>query len=998
EELCASRGDYAALVDALERRAQAAREGARSLDALRRAVTAADTYLDDPARVAKLRAQVVRLDPSDEASASALEAFYRERKEVTALISFLHTQIEASRDSARTVELLQRVAEVSEDDARDVEGAILHYTKILEIEPRHVESLEALSRIYESTERWTELIEITRRQIKGMADRSSKALLYFRCGSVMEAKFGREEDAIRYYQAAITVSTACMPAVHGLRDLYRRRQEWARVVETLELELKLWQDDKERAGVLAQIGQVYAERIGDGRSARQYFHEALAVDPECVPANWALFEDYFAAGNWEQARPLASSLTQRAMHDGDPATRSEFYRKRAMVSLHTGDPRDAAESFVVALEIRPTNLDALEALGRVARNHPTVYDFESTYRELERIYRRRDDAAPLLARVWMGLATLAERAGDLDHAADLSSAATSLAPTDLIVLMAVVDFHCDMRRWAAAVDAILAFLPQANPADVTAARLRLAELHADGQRDAARAIAVLGDVVRDEPTCHEAHYLLAQQHYLHGRLAEARAAMDAALELAESLPAATADAALARYHYYRGRILGAQGDGAAAEAQYRLACDHDRGYAPPALLLARRAAEVGDHRQAEALLIEAARAAIEQRGVVGAVPMQRGLARILLANGDRVAAIEAYRGILAVTPDNATDRVALAEIYAVDDLPRAIAELRKVIDRDLRHAPAYRLLAWYYEQQGELERAARVLAVLELMGFAEDSDLETAQRLRAARVAPPIVSSLGSEQRHHLLATRATRDVLGEVWSVFAPAISALFPPFALGEDLVPMEAYGDASLCEDYAEVARIFETSAEVFLGDRVPGMTMVVTHPRRAIVIDRALAQESRAARRFLFGWSLDAIRGSYAVLLSLGASQCSELSAILRELFASEGDRSGVAAELVRVGGASGTKVLDKYAGRVRELDVEGWMDGMLAGAKRSGLLACDEFEAAIWMIARLSGERLAGHDDTAALGAVLGGADLVRYYLSDDYQRLRQSLTAAKAES
>ena len=47
-----------------------------------------------------------------------------------------------------------------------------------------------------------------------------------------------------------------------------------------------------------------------------------------------------------------------------------------------------------------------------------------------------------------------------------------------------------------------------------------------------------------------------------------------------------------------------------------------------------------------------------------------------------------------------------------------------------------------------------------------------------------------------------------------------------------------------------------------------------------------------------------------------------------------------------------------------------------------------------MIARISGEMLLSHDATVALGAVLGGADLVRFYLSDDYQRIRESLAAA----
>jgi hypothetical protein len=66
--------------------------------------------------------------------------------------------------------------------------------------------------------------------------------------------------------------------------------------------------------------------------------------------------------------------------------------------------------------------------------------------------------------------------------------------------------------------------------------------------------------------------------------------------------------------------------------------------------------------------------------------------------------------------------------------------------------------------------------------------------------------------------------------------------------------------------------------------------------------------------------------------------------------------------------------------------------MLACAKRAGLVACDDFHAAIWTVALLSGEKLSSHHATVALGSVLGGTDLVRFYLSDSYQQLRDLLT------
>jgi hypothetical protein len=123
--------------------------------------------------------------------------------------------------------------------------------------------------------------------------------------------------------------------------------------------------------------------------------------------------------------------------------------------------------------------------------------------------------------------------------------------------------------------------------------------------------------------------------------------------------------------------------------------------------------------------------------------------------------------------------------------------------------------------------------------------------------------------------------------------------------------------------------------------------------------------------------------------MGARQRKELGQVLRELLSGV-EPQGPASELFHNAGPRAAKILERHAG-TRDLDPGTWMDSMLAGAKRAGVVACDDFAAAIWMVARLSGEALASHDDTVALGAVLGGPDLVRFFLSDNYQLIRDLL-------
>jgi hypothetical protein len=316
-----------------------------------------------------------------------------------------------------------------------------------------------------------------------------------------------------------------------------------------------------------------------------------------------------------------------------------------------------------------------------------------------------------------------------------------------------------------------------------------------------------------------------------------------------------------------------------------------------------------------------------------------------------------------------------------------------VLERNIHHAPAYRLLASFYNRLGDIDRATRVLTALDLLGFAEEADRVTSQRLRAVRQPAPYRRTLPDEHRAHYLLTPAAREPMGDVFAAFAEELSSVVPQPSLGQNMMPAQTVGDQRLLELAAQISAMYQTEAEVFVSEKVPGFAAVTAFPRRLIVIDRVLLKESEAALRYLLGYAYEAIRGGYAALLQLGARQRRELGMLLRSMISPDGgELSGFGADLVNAANEDQAAILEQHAG-TRDLDPGGWVDGMLALAKRAGLLAADDFAAAIWMVARLSGEDLPSHDATVALGAVLGGPDLVRFYLSDDYQHLRDILTA-----
>ena len=89
-----------------------------------------------------------------------------------------------------------------------------------------------------------------------------------------------------------------------------------------------------------------------------------------------------------------------------------------------------------------------------------------------------------------------------------------------------------------------------------------------------------------------------------------------------------------------------------------------------------------------------------------------------------------------------------------------------------------------------------------------------------------------------------------------------------------------------------------------------------------------------------------------------------------------------------------KALERFVvpGAAQGVDGPAWISALSQTQDRAGLHCCDDCPAAARMLSLLHGEDLAMSEEGAvALGAIPDGAELVRFFLSDDYHRLRSAL-------
>jgi len=278
---------------------------------------------------------------------------------------------------------------------------------------------------------------------------------------------------------------------------------------------------------------------------------------------------------------------------------------------------------------------------------------------------------------------------------------------------------------------------------------------------------------------------------------------------------------------------------------------------------------------------------------------------------------------------------------------------------------------------------------METLGYAEDADRVGAAELKASLPRPPLHHMLDDEARHHLLLTDAMKSPPGQVFSAITQAVTRLFPSPHLSQQLFPVESVEDAALLSAISDVRRTFGVEPEVLVARGALQRVVVMAYPRPVVVVDETLLGESDAARRFLFGWAFESIRGGYSILFSLGRRERVELGNLLRSLLRPEAERVSQTNDFVRSLPSNAVRVIDEHAGSSQTFDADAWIEGVTNTARRAGLLVSDDFAAATRMIGLINGESVGvGNESTAALGTAICGEDLVRFYLSEEYRRLR----------
>ena len=136
-------------------------------------------------------------------------------------------------DAAQKIRLCLLLAKWYGDDLGHPEYAQPYYAQIVQLDPNNVGALRQMGQLYRKSANWQQLgATLTRALEVAVTDTDRKELLT-ELGELLDAQMSQTDQALSYFQRALDVDAAFLPALENLERIYMARGQNRELADVL---------------------------------------------------------------------------------------------------------------------------------------------------------------------------------------------------------------------------------------------------------------------------------------------------------------------------------------------------------------------------------------------------------------------------------------------------------------------------------------------------------------------------------------------------------------------------------------------------------------------------------------------------------------------------------------------------------------------------------------------------------------------------------------------
>ncbi|HWL85144.1 MAG TPA: hypothetical protein VNO21_05045, partial [Polyangiaceae bacterium] len=353
------------LVRILEVRLETAQAIEERRELLRRIAELRDDRLQEGAF--DVYARLVPIAPDDVEARAGLLTLAKKLGAFEEAARVLAESAEAANVPQPRAQILSELAQLLERHLNDSARAETVYRQVLDIGPDDTELAlpiaRSLERIYASSGRTRDLVEILRTEVKLEEDATARREIQGRLGELCETALDDPRGAIEAWRARLDDDPLDTAALGALDRLYERTQEWRALVDILRARERQADDAKVRRRFMERVAQTLGDKLVDVPEAILAYRALVDEFGPDEGALSALERLYETAERWPD---LAETLEARlSIADGEESRLGLLAKLGAVRRERLDEVPEAIEAFRQALMIDAAHAPsrgALEAL------------------------------------------------------------------------------------------------------------------------------------------------------------------------------------------------------------------------------------------------------------------------------------------------------------------------------------------------------------------------------------------------------------------------------------------------------------------------------------------------------------------------------------------------------------------------------------------------------------------------------------------------------------
>ena len=240
-------------------------------------------------------------------------------------------------------------------------------------DPSNAAPLIALSKIYESEEKWPEVIKIKTRHLD-VAVGDKRVELLIEIGDICGEKLNDRAGAAKSFVAALEDRPDDRKLLTKLMQLYSEEKDWTKLVEVVLRLAEFVDDPKQKVKYLHTAAIVTERQAGDVDRALEFYEQVLKLEPRFDKALNEAVELERERRNWEGVeRVLKRRLDAATEADDKVAMLDSFQQLGELYEKNLGLMDQAIDAYEAAQTLQPENKERSEHLGGLYATDPEKY-------------------------------------------------------------------------------------------------------------------------------------------------------------------------------------------------------------------------------------------------------------------------------------------------------------------------------------------------------------------------------------------------------------------------------------------------------------------------------------------------------------------------------------------------------------------------------------------------------------------------------------------------